>query len=144
MANNTRPWQGTTLAVLAIINAVCAFLLAILLLAFQGVIVGFLSGAPEANAGGLMAIITAFMIPFALFIIGFGVLDIFMARGFLKGQRWEIILAMIFSGLGALGVLSSLFSRDQSFGNLLFSIAILAAYFYLLITCWKDPFYTKK
>jgi len=47
----------------------------------------------------------------AIMVLGFSVLSFFIARGLWNAKNWARILVIVFSGLGILGVLSSLFSN---------------------------------
>jgi len=97
-----------------------------------------------ANTQGMTEMLTAFMISFVFFLLAIGILDVFLARGFFKGQRWNIIVSLIFAALGALGIITDITNGVSQMGSLIFNIAIIAFYFYLLSFCWKDPFYAKK
>ncbi len=144
-----RPWQGTTLGVFSVIGAVGSFLFAIMLLTLQGMITSLFSSGismdgHEVNvefSGGFGAMFAMFVIPFTILFILIGILDIFVARGFFKGQRWEMILIMIGLVLGTLGTAGQIFSGfEEGFGNFIFSIGFLIFNFYLVTICWKPTF----
>ena len=141
MTASKRPWQGTFLGVLDIIGLVLMGLMSIFLLI---ALVGggaMISQMMESNAemaalpmaslfGTMGAII---LVPvLAIFILG-----LFITIGIFKGQKWSIIVSIIFTVLGILSVFSNM--GDINFSMLLINAFVL----YLEIMCLKDPFYNK-
>lgn len=134
----TRPWQGTFLFVVTLIQLI--LLAVFILLVIGAVIFGgfFLSRFVEnfpgfsflGAVGGVILIL-----PLVLFI-----LLIFVARGILKGQRWSIIVLLSET---ILGIISSLSGLSKGFSVLLFLI-LHAFFLYLEVVCLNHPFYKKK
>lgn len=140
-----RPWQGTALAVIDIIAVVLAFMFGLLFLFMQGFISSILGsgdivveGADAAAATGLMGLIAGFAMVVGVVLLLMGVLEIFMARGALKGQKWSPIVSIIFAILAVVGMLTS-YDNGQVFG-----LAVNAFVLYLAIMCVKHPFYASK
>ncbi len=126
-----RPWQATVLGVLAIIGAIFAFLAMLFMLFFGFGMVGF-------NQFGEITILTTLPTNFALIsaivLAGAGILEILIARGVFKGQKWAPTIIVIFAILGLISTLSQ------------FQIIILvvnAFILYLGIICIKHPFFNK-
>jgi hypothetical protein len=137
MEDVKRPWQGTALGIMDIIGVVMSFLLAIAAFALQGFF-------------PFLALLGNFMIIFALMLIGFGILAIFMARGAFKGQKWSPILSIVFGVLGLLSVLNSLFTSPTTLAAsntgsvIMMNIVITLFMLYCASICLKDPFYNQK
>ena len=134
-----RPWEGTTLGVLDIIGLVLSGIaLAMLTFAIVGggaILSQMAQGSemqnfPMASFLGTMG--TFLLIPVILFFI----LGVFITVGIFKGQKWAVIVSIIFT---ALALLSS-FSQGIQY----FSLALNAFFLYLEIMCIKHPFYNKK
>lgn len=133
MTNKTassRPWQGTLLAILNIIGLVMLGLLmaALLMISAGGSMMSqFAEGAVPAFFGTIGLF---FLVPLAaIFVLG-----IFVTKGLFSGQRWTVILMMVFTVLGLL----------SAFGSLRYSIAPLAINALMLwaeVMCYKHPFY---
>jgi len=131
--SSTRPWQGTVLTVFAIINFIFLVMLIpfILLIILGGGMLGFMENlepgiAMLVGGGGLILL---------LGLLPFGILDIFMIRGFLKGQKWSIVLSLIFSTMSLIGMI---------FDFTLFSLILIGFLMYLEVTCLMHPFYGGK
>ncbi|MFH0820439.1 MAG: hypothetical protein V1908_01560 [Candidatus Peregrinibacteria bacterium] len=131
----SRPWQGTMLGVLNIISLI---LLGITLVFFIIMMVGggamFSemvqgSGLPIASMFGAMGALL--LVPLILIFT----LGIFITRGIFKGQKWAIIVTMIFT------VLALLYSL---FDVVIVSIIINGLFLYAEVICLKNPFYNKK
>jgi len=140
-----RPWEGTALGVVDIIATVFAFLGALGFLFLQSVITGFLSSAQSTGdiavtgaATGIFNVFASLGIVIGVILIGLGVLSIFLARGSFKGQKWTVIVNLIFGILGLLSALSSVGSMaNQMFVN----IAIDAFIIYCSVMCLKSAYY---
>jgi len=129
----SRPWQGTILAVLQIIGLViiAMFMPFVLLIVLGGSMLGFVKDAGPGLAmlfggGGLVLF---------LFLLFFFILGIFIVRGLFKGQKWVIIISLLFS---ALNMAQLIFNFN------IFSALMLALFLYLEITCLLHPFYNRK
>ncbi|MCD6109209.1 hypothetical protein J7J83_00380 [bacterium] len=134
-----RPWEGTTIGVLDIIGLVLmGIVLVILIFAVIGggaMLSQMLQGSGMQNfpmASFLATMGTFLLIPVILFFI----LGIFITVGIFKGQKWAIIVSIIFT---VLALLSS-FSQGVQY----LSLALNAFVLYLEIMCVKHPFYNKK
>ncbi len=129
-----RPWQGTLLAVLYTIGLVLLGLVVLLLLITfvgGGAMFGeMLSGAP--GIGGMMGLLGSIIIvPLALLFV----LNFFITRGLYKGQKWSVILVLIFTALGFIGAAVEV---------KIASIIINGLLIWAEIFCLRHPFYGKK
>jgi hypothetical protein len=99
-----RPTGVTIIAVLAFIGSgLCA-------LGAIGALLGgaLLSGMSSYPRLGALAGVGAVMI--AIFLVGIGILDVFIGLGLLKLQNWARIFTIVFAMLGLLATLFSLVS----------------------------------
>ena len=148
MTQVSRPWQGTLLGVLASIGAALTALFAILMIVAQGFFISLLGGVSTglqetgadvatANvaAGGILGMMSGFMWVAGIFMLALAVLDFFIARGLFKGQKWTLILIIIFGVLGALGTLS----QGPQWGGLVIDAAVVV----IAATVIKHPFYNQ-
>ncbi len=126
----SRPWQGTVLGILYIISIVLlAILLPIMLLmAIGGSALGFMSNINS----GMATLIGGSMLIMSLFLIGVFILQIFITRGIFKGQKWAVIISIIFAVL-------DLASLIRNFHIVPF--VIIGLFLYLSIACFLHPFY---
>ncbi len=129
----TRPWQGTFLAVLNIIGLIftAMFIPFALLIVIGGSMLSFIEDIGPGMAmlfggGGLILF---------LMLLFFFILGIFIVRGLFKGQKWVLIVSLIFS---ALGVIQLVFNFS------LFSALLMVLFIYLEIACLIHPFYGGK
>jgi len=129
----SRPWQGTVLGVIYILTiAMMVIMLPILLLvALGGSALGFMSNMNN----GLAMLLGGGMLIMSLFLIATLVLQIFVTRGIFKGQKWAVIISIVFTALG----LSSLI-QNFSWTTLIIDGALM----YLSIACLLHPFYGGK
>ena len=143
-----RPWEGTALGVVDIIATVFAFLGALGFLFLQSVITGFLTSAQTTGditvtgpATGIFSMFASLGIVIGVILIGLGVLSIFLARGSFKGQKWTVIVNLIF---GILGLLSALSSLGGTMANQVYmNLAIDAFVIYCSVMCLKNAYYNK-
>jgi len=70
----------------------------------------------------------------AVVMIPFLILGLFITIGLFKGQKWAVILSLIFTVIGTVGNITTL-----SYLGLAFN----AFFIYCLIICLKEPFYNK-
>ncbi|MBS2098194.1 hypothetical protein [Carboxylicivirga linearis] len=126
MSTATRPWQGT---VLGILNAIGVFfgLLAALGFFFAGAAI-----APYLEQYGLAMLAGAGTAAIGGIILAFVILGLFITIGIFKGQKWTIILSLIFIGLSLLG---NIFSFN------IIGLIINGFMFYLAFICLKDAYY---
>ena len=129
----SRPWQGTVLGILYIISIVLlAILLPIMLLmAIGGSALGFMSNINS----GMATLIGGSMLIMSLFLIGVFILQIFITRGIFKGQKWAVIISIIFAILD----LASLIGNFH-----IIPFVIIGLFSYLSIACLLHPFYGGK
>ena len=129
----TRPWQGTVLAVFNIIGLIITimFMPFVLLIILGGSMLGFI----EEAGPGLAMLLGGGGVALLLMLLFFFVLEIFIVRGLFKGQKWVIILSLIFSAMSAVQLVLNF---D------LFSALIIALFVYLEIACLLHPFYGGK
>jgi hypothetical protein len=146
---SARPWQGTTMGVLAAVDAAATLLLGFILLFGGSFINGMMGrmqfGGMNAAASGMMMGIFAGMGLFlALFLLAVGVLDIFISRGFFEGKFWAVALTSFFVGLSVLGSIFQIFTSNvDTVGTSLVGLAVGGFIAYLCYTCWISPFYRK-
>lgn len=140
-----RPWQGTALGVLNIISVVFSFLFGLAFLFMQGIITSVfesgnvqVEGMESVGASGMMSLLAGFTIAFGVVLLGIGILEIFMARGAFKGQKWSPIVSIVFAVLAILNG----FTDFQT--TTLVSLAISAFALYVAIVCVKHPYYNSK
>ncbi len=131
--NPVRPWQGTVLGVLNIISLVMAVML-LLFMSFGSSFVAQFAPDPMVTAvmGFGMMVVFLLAIPFL-------VLAVFVTIGVFKGQKWTIIVMLIFSVIGILGGLSEIFSGTVDVSYV--SLAINGFILYCEIVALKSPFY---
>ncbi len=129
----SRPWQGTVLGILYIISIVLlAILLPIMLLvAVGGSALGFMSDINNSMA----MLLSGGMLIMSLFLIGVFILQIFITRGIFKGQKWAVIISIIFAVLD----LASLIRNFR-----IIPFIIIGLFLYLSIACFLHPFYGGK
>ena len=131
---NVRPWQGTFLGIINIISLASAAIVVMVLMFGSSFIAGmaqdptfsFIFGA------GALAII--------MFALPFIVLEVFVTIGVFKGQKWAIIIMLIFTIIALIGGMGSLFSGNSNynyFGSFVFNAFML----YCEIFSLKNPFY---
>ena len=167
MSKANRPWQGTTMGILAVVDTVGTFTVAFLLLFAKEMMTGFLGGITGSlnldfsnmpifdyldgseklvntmteNVVGMLSGITTGL---AIFCLVMGTLNLFIARGLFKGQRWAVILVTIFAGLALLGSVGQFMSGVQSLESSIVSFGFLGFIFYLCVFCWGNKFYGSK
>ncbi len=131
--NLSRPWQGTVLGVVNILG-LAVFGVMLMILFFGGnFLTEFVQDSQLSMIFGLgTIIIMIFMIPFVI-------LGVFVTIGTFKGQKWAVIVMLIFTALALFGALSSLFTADGS--NVFGSLVINGFILYCAIASLKDPFY---
>jgi len=66
----------------------------------------------------------------------FWILVFFITRGIFKGQKWAIIVALVFT---ALSLLSAVMNISQMYMSLIISAGML----YLEVVCLKDPYFNR-
>lgn len=120
-----RPWQGTFLAVLGIIGLVILGIFIPMLFIGATFLAAML---PSALAGMTMIL--------GLVVIGLWVLELFIVIGLFKGQKWVLIVSMVFSALALIGGFYPTFS--------IFTLLMNGFMLYLAYTCLNHPFYNKK
>lgn len=129
----TRPWQGTVLAVFNIIGLIITvmFMPFVLLIILGGSMLGFI----EEAGPGLAMLLGGGGIALLLMLLFFFILGIFIVKGLFKGQKWVIIVSLVFSAMSAVQLVLNF---D------LFSALIIALFVYLEIVCLLHPFYGGK
>jgi hypothetical protein len=128
-----RPWQGTVLAVLNIISLATGFFVFLLIMAGSGFVEGMVHDSSLSMVMGLGRLII-FMI--ALPVI---MLAVFVTIGLFKGQKWSVIIMMIFTILAILNSFTGRFGVDG--GQVLGSLVVNGFVLYCEIAALKDPFY---
>ena len=141
-----RPWEGTALGVIDIIATVFAFLGAIGFMFLQSLISGFLSSAQITSSGveipassaGLLSMFASLGIVVGIIFLALAVLSIFLARGSFKGQKWTVVVNLIF---GILGLLSALSNVGTMANQMVVNIALNAFVIYCSVMCLKNAYY---
>ena len=93
------------LAILTYIGAGLTFLMALGFIIGGSFITNFVS-----DFGGIEALGGVFLVGSGILLIGIGILQIFIARGYYKGQNWSRVITIVFSALGILGALVAILS----------------------------------
>ena len=131
--STVRPWQGTVLGVVNIISLVMAAMMFLFLSFGSSLVAGFTQDplvTTIMNFGVMVAV---------LFAIPFLVLGVFVTIGVFKGQKWAVILMLIFSAIAILGGLTELFTGT---GNTLYLALVINGFIlYCEIISVKNPFY---
>ena len=125
MSSGNRPWQGTVLGVFSALGLALMVLMVIVLLVAGAYIMDALT-----NYGLPVGTISSSVI--ALLILPFIVLYVFMTLGLFKGQKWTVIVYLVFT---ILGTITNLLSFNII--GLLFN----AFFIYLCIVSMKDSYY---
>ena len=129
-----RPWQGTILGLINIMGLGVA--VGVLMLVMFGS--SYLAGMADdpvfsAIFGAGVFIVTMFVLPFI-------VLGVFMTIGLFKGQRWAVIVMLIFTVLALISALGGLMAHSSGYND--FGSIILNAFLlYCEIIALKNPFY---
>lgn len=134
-----RPWQGTFLGVLNIIGLVLlglmSIFLVIVLVGGGAAISQMMEQSAEMAAFPMASMFTTMGAILLVPLLAIFVLGIFITMGIFKGQKWAIIVSLIFT---ALGLLSNFTNMDMIQWG---SVALTAFVIYLEIACVKNPFY---
>lgn len=130
----SRPWQGTVLGVLNIIGLVSAGMM-LLLLSFGGSLLSEI--IQDSQFSMIMGIGKIVLL---ILIIPFIILGFFVTIGTFKGQKWAVIVMMIFTVLGLLSALSSLFYAEVH-NNPIMPLLINGFVLYCEIASLKSPYY---
>lgn len=132
--NNTRPWQGTLLGIFNVIGLVFlggAMVFIMVMILGGGAIMSQMAtetSFPFAQFMGTMG--TIVIIPLlAIFVLG-----VFITLGIFKGQKWAIIVSIVFT---ILSLLSSLSNAETAY------IVVNGVLLYAEIVCLRDPFYNR-
>ncbi len=129
----SRPWQGTVLGIIYVLSIVLMIIILpiLLLVALGGSALGFMSNMNN----GLAMLFGGGMLLMSLFLIATLVLQFFVTRGIFKGQKWAVIVSIVFIALGLSGLIQN-FSWT--------ALIIDGVLMYLSIACLLDPFYGGK
>jgi hypothetical protein len=122
-----RPWQGTLLGVLNIIGLVALAL---------AIVLAFVGGSMLVSLLPVWGMLGGIGMALGFILIAIWILVFFITKGIFKGQRWAIIVSLIFTGIA---LLSSIMNISEMF----FSLLIYAGMLYLEVVCLKDPYYNK-
>jgi hypothetical protein len=149
---SSRPWQGTTMGVLASIEGVATLILGTFLLFGGSFMNGFMGGAQMMGMqngsqmnGMALGLFASMGIYLALFFLAVGVLDIFIAKGFFNGKFWAVALTSFFVGLSVLTGIFQLFTAaNHTRLSSLFGLVLACFIAYLCYSCWISPFYARK
>jgi hypothetical protein len=131
---NQRPWQGTVLGVVNIIGLVVSTMVLMLVMFGSSFLAGMADDPVFSfifGAGAL--VITLLVLP--LIILG-----VFMTIGLFKGQKWAVIMMLIFTVIAlisGLGGIAGSGSGYNDFGNVVVNAFLL----YCGIVALKDPYY---
>ncbi|TAJ13273.1 hypothetical protein DMA11_09520 [Marinilabiliaceae bacterium JC017] len=131
-----RPWQGTVLGIFSILGIVLSFIaiviLVIALMAGGAFLDAFISEI-DIPVGAIS--MTALSGVLLLSFIPIVVLQVFIAIGIFKGQKWAVIIAMIFSIMGLMGNLISF---------TFYGVAVNGFLLYCEIICLQEAYYNRR
>jgi len=127
--NVSRPWQGTLMGVLNAIGIALGFI-AVLALLFGGT---FIAAALQETGVSMLAGLGTTII--AVIILPILILGLFITLGLFKGQKWAVIIAMVFTALSIIGNITTF--------NI-FALVLNAFFIYCYVMCLKAPFYNQK
>ncbi len=132
----TRPWQGTLLGVVNIVALVMAGIMIMFVMLGSSFISGMMDDPAFSSifgAGALMIL---------LLVVPFVILGVLVTIGIFKGQKWAVIVMLIFTAIALVSALSGGFMNGGGYGyNGLGSIVINGFLLYCGIVALKDPFY---
>ncbi len=135
MKKITRPWQATTLAIIAGLKMSINFIIVLFLLFIRDWFGTWLSQFnPE------LIVITAVKPIIFLPFLGSIILSFFFMRGLWKGQKWAPITLVIIHGLSL--ILMGLWTISIPQWAIPFSITLF--FLALEIECWIHPFFKSK
>ena len=131
--NIVRPWQGTLLGIVNIIGLVMAAFMVLLLMFGSSFLAGFVDEPDFAFIFGLGALFLM------LLVIPFIILGVFVTIGIFKGQRWAVIVMLVFTAIALLSALANIFTGTEhhAWGSLIINGFV----FYCEIAVLKDPYY---
>ena len=133
--NIKRPWQGTTWAWITTTYLAIGIIVA-LFLSLSFAMIGLkrmLESGSELSLIILGIIIVILLVLFPILLLLY-----FIIKGFFKGWKWAVIVAIILESLSLIGSLINL--ENTTFFGVLFSGFML----YLAIACLQHPFYNQK
>jgi hypothetical protein len=131
-STHARPWQGTLLGVLNIIGLVflgIAMVVVLIIITGSGAILSQIAtqtSFPSPQFIGSMGVI-AILPLLAIFVLG-----VFITLGIFKGQKWAIIVSILFT---ILSLITSVSQTETAY------IIVNGVLLYAEIVCLKDPFY---
>jgi len=131
--NVIRPWQGTVLGIVNIISLAMAAFVVMLLMFGGSFLAGFLNDPAFTFVFGLGSLMLM------LLVVPFIILGVFVTIGVFKGQRWAVIIMLIFTAFALLSALASIITDTEynAFGSLIFNGFV----FYCEIAALQDPYY---
>lgn len=136
-----RPWQGTFLGVLNVIGLVLLGLLSIalifILIGSGTAITQMMEQSAEMAAFPMASMFTTMGAILLVPVLAIFVLGLFITMGIFKGQKWAIIVSIIFTVLSLLSSFANMESIQW------FGLALTAFVLYLEIMCVKNPFYNR-
>ncbi len=122
----SRPWQGTVMGVLNSIGIAVGVMLSLTLILGAS----FITALIEDSAFSMVAGLGTTMI--GIVLLPFLILGLFVTLGIFKGQKWAVILALVFTILGTIGNIVSF--------NII-GLVFNAFFIYCLVICVKDAYY---
>ena len=131
---NVRPWQGTVLGIINIIGLVAAAMVVMLVMFGSSFIAGMTQDPAFSFIFGAGALVII------MFAMPFIVLEVFITIGVFKGQKWAVIVMLIFTVIALFGGMGSLFAENSGYNDF-GSLAVNGFLLYCEIVSLKDPFY---
>lgn len=131
-ATNVRPWQGTLLGVLNIFGLVflgIAMLVILIMVTGGGAMLSQMApqtSFPLPQFIGTMGVIVILPL-LAIFVLG-----VFITLGIFRGQKWAIIVSIVFT---ILSLITSVSQVETTY------ILVNGILLYAEIVCLKDPYY---
>ena len=131
---NVRPWQGTVLGIANILGLAMGALMLTLVMFGSSFLAGMAQDPVFSFIFGAGALVII------LLVLPFIVLEVFITIGMFKGQKWAVIVMLIFTVIALLGGLGGLFANTDGYHSYV-SVAVHGFLLYCEIASLKDPFY---
>ncbi|HPL92888.1 MAG TPA: hypothetical protein PLB38_01230 [bacterium] len=122
-----RPWQATLLGILNIIGLIGLALLTI---------AAFIGGSMLTSLVPVWGMLGGIGMALGFIFMAVWILVFFITRGIFKGQKWAIIVSIVFT---ALGLISAVMNISQMYVSLI----VYAGMLYLEVVCLKDPYFNR-
>ena len=132
---NMRPWQGTILGIANILGLAMGAILLTLVLFGRSLLTEMAPPDPMFSF-----IFSAGALVFIMLVLPFIILEVFVTIGVFKGQKWAVVLMLIFTAIALLSGIAEIFANSDGYHSYV-SIAVHGFLLYCEIASLKDPFY---